>query len=96
MQTPTWYGPDIVPPKVDGEPRKVLVAHKAPDGAIEMSSGYWLSQTQWIIEGKLQPAQAVRCWTFLPIPPVFTAGDIAIPVDYAEARFTPLESGPKG
>jgi hypothetical protein len=89
MQTPSWYGSGIVPEKLNGEPRKVLVVHKLPDDTHEVSTGYWLSQAQWIIEGKLQPAWAVRCWTFLPEVPQLDQEDLTVPVEFHEARFTP-------
>jgi hypothetical protein len=89
MQVPTWYGPDIQPEKLCGEPRKVLIVHQTPDDVYEISSGYCLSQAQWLVEGKLQPASIVRCWTFLPAVPTFGPEDIAAVVDFCEARFTP-------
>jgi len=92
MQVPTWYGPGIVPDKLDGEPRKVLAVVKLPDDTHEVSTGYCLSQAQWIIEGKLQPAWAVRCWTFLPVVPVLAEEDIAAPVEFGAARFMPPDS----
>lgn len=90
MSQQTWYGPEIAPPKTeDHELRKVLAMHLLPNGSYEISTGYRLSDSQWILEGKLQPARAVRCWTFLPVMPVFEDADVAVPVDFHTARFTP-------
>jgi hypothetical protein len=89
MSQPTWYGPEIVPEKLHGSPRKVLIVHMTHTTEYEVSSGYYLSQSQWIVEGKLQPAAAVRCWTFMPLVPDFGPEDVAVEVQQHEARFIP-------